>query len=124
MSSCETMCKLVCKPSKLKSDSYLFKNENSYCDMCQNLAYEDAEHIMMYCPFFDNHREKMFTKLYEVELNHDVKILSPGVNMFHILLGKFPPECEQSVVFEMLKIIAVGIEHMYSTLIKSREGIG
>ena len=91
--------------------------------MCQNLAYEDAEHLMMYCPFFDNHREKMFTKLYEVELNHDVKILSPGVNMFHILLGKFPPECEHNVVFEMLKIIAVGIEHMYSILIKSREGI-
>ena len=40
-----TMLKLVCRSSKLKSDSYLYRNDGDncpYCDTCQEFALEDT----------------------------------------------------------------------------------
>ena len=54
MQSCETMSKLVCRSSKLKSDSYLYRNNDDnhpHCDMCQDFALEDAEHLVIHCSF-------------------------------------------------------------------------
>ena len=56
MRCCETMLKLVCncKVSRLKSDCYPYKKDISnrlYCDLCGALAIEDAEHIILHCPY-------------------------------------------------------------------------
>ena len=64
----ETMSKLdlVCRSSKLKSDSYLYRNDGDYrpyCDMCQNFALEDAEHLFIHCSYFKDIREHMFLDL-------------------------------------------------------------
>ena len=54
MQECETMAKIVCRASMLKSDRYHFKIDHAirpYCDLCQEHAIEDAKHIVMHCPF-------------------------------------------------------------------------
>ena len=41
MQSSKTISKLVCRSSKLTSDSYLYKNDGDncpYCDMCQEFC--------------------------------------------------------------------------------------
>ena len=60
MLACETMCKLICRASELKCDSYLFKNNplvRPYCDMCNTLSIENVEHLLMQCPYFNDRRE-------------------------------------------------------------------
>ena len=124
MSCCETMVKIVCKSSKLKSDSYMYKKDNMYCEMCNNMAYEDAEHLMIHCQHFDRIRIDMFSKLNDVELMYNVQVIRPHDNNFHLMLGKFPPDIDQKIMFTMLRIIAMSVDSMYKILVKNREGVG
>ena len=45
MQSSETMSKLVCRSSELKSDSYLYRNDGDN-------HLEDAEHLVIHCSYF------------------------------------------------------------------------
>ena len=70
--ACETMAKLICRASKLKSDSYLFRNDPSnrpYCDMCHDFAVENVEHLLIHCPYFNDDRISMFKEMVELEGN-------------------------------------------------------
>ena len=124
MPCCETIVKIVCKSSKLKSDSYLYKKDNIYCEMCNDLAYEDAEHLMIHCQHFNRLRSDMFSKLNAVEHKYNIQVIRPLDNNFHLLLGKFPADIDQNVMFFMLRIITISVDNMYSLLVKSREGVG
>ena len=66
MTSCETMVKLVCKASRLKSDCYQYHKDNlntSYCVLCGILAIEDAEHIILHCHYMTDLRNQMFAEI-------------------------------------------------------------
>ena len=58
MYQCDVMVKLICRASNLKCDNYKFKNAVGmrYCDICQSLANENAEHIILHCPFFTRYK--------------------------------------------------------------------
>ena len=124
MSCCETMSKLVCKSSRLKSDYYLYRSQNMYCDLCQDLAYEDAEHLIMHCKYFNKEREEMFAQLQDIERLYNTQVIRPLDNNFHLLIGKFPIDTDENLMYNMLKIIAVKVDYMYRVLIKKREGVG
>ena len=66
MQQCETMSKLICRASRLKSDCYMYKNDcinRPYCDMCNNFAIENVEHLLMHCPSLNEKREKMLKEI-------------------------------------------------------------
>ena len=79
MQSSETMLKLVCRSSKLKSDSYIYRNDGDnrpYCNMCQDFALEDAAHLVIHCSYFKNIRVHIFLDISESERLH-------GINVFY-----------------------------------------
>ena len=127
MSACETMSKLVCKSSKLKSDHYDFKNgrvNQQYCDLCNDFAIENVEHLLMHCKALERQRRIMLNEIANLENQHGVIILKPACNTLHILLGKVPVNVEPTVMLYFFKLVAVNVQKMYSIMLKGRKGIG
>ena len=89
MQSSEAISKLVCRSIKLKSDSYLYRNDGDsrpYCDMCQDFALENAEHLVIHCSYFKNIREHIFLGLSEIERSHGINVFTPTENNFHLVM--------------------------------------
>ena len=127
MKCCETMVKLVCRASKLKSDNFQYKNDPTkrpYCDLCQNFALEDVEHIISHCPYFENQRNDMLNQINAVELLYGTKALLSTEDKFLIMLGKIPNGAQTEMMFDIFSIIATNVHKMYMAVIKSREGVG
>ena len=121
MLSPETMSRLVCTSSKLKSDSYLYRNDGDnrpYCHMCQDFALEDAEHLVIYCSYFKNIREHIFLDLSEID------VFTPTENNFPLVMGKVPPGVNYDITFEMYRKIPSNVHLMYSVLVKGMDGVG
>ena len=90
---CETMSKLVCKASKLKSDDFRYRNEavnRPYCELCPDLVIENVEHLLIHCLYLRNERDAMFNEISEIENYYGSRILTLHENNLHTLLGKIP----------------------------------
>ena len=60
---CETMARLVCHASLLKTDDLRLKNQsriNRVCSHCDLAALEDARHLVLQCPILQQKRATMF----------------------------------------------------------------
>ena len=124
---CETMVQLVCRASRLKSDDYQYKNDpirRPYCDLCQNFAIEDVEHLILHCPNLEVQRNKMLGQINEVERLYNVNVLTSSESNLLLMLGKIPNGAPPEMMFDVFAIIATNVHKMYMTLIKSREGVG
>ena len=124
---CETMSKLVCRASSLKCDAHQYKNDRvtrPYCDLCNEFALEDVEHIIMHCPFFEKQREDLFTEINILETFYGSSILSPPINNLHVILGKVPDGADAEMMLYFFKLVASKVHYMYTTVLKNREGIG
>ena len=116
MQSSATMSKLVCRSSKLKSDSYLYRNDGDnrpYCNMCQDFALEDAKHLVIHCSYFKNIREHIFLDLCESERLDGINVFTPTENNFHLVMGKAPPGVNYDITFEIYGKIASSVHLMY-----------
>ena len=96
----------------------------SYCEMCPDFALENTEHLLIHCPYLEEQRDTMFKQINNLEEYYDVEILSPLENNLHTLLGRVPAEAIPKMMFYFYKIVATNVHQMYTTLLKSREGIG
>ena len=124
---CETMSKLVCRASGLKCDVYQYRNDNInrlYCDLCPEFALEDVEHILMHCTYFERERETMFIEISNLGNVYGFTILSPLVNNLHVPLGKVPAGADPEMMLYFFKLVAAKVYHMYTVVLKNREGIG
>ena len=66
MKPCETMAKLVCGASELRSDDYRLKQATynmKACTLCDLAAYECSEHMIMSCAHDDELRTNMIIEL-------------------------------------------------------------
>ena len=85
MRKCETMVKLLCHASLLKSDDVRLLKASfcaKSCIMCDNAAYEDANHMIMQCSYHSNTQLEMYDEMNRMIPNVDI-MCSVGV-----LLGK------------------------------------
>ena len=124
---CETMVKLICGASSLKSDNYQYRSDNTrrvYCDLCQNLAIEDIEHLIMQCPYLQDIRTKMFEDLSSVAIEYRTQVYNTGENIFHILLGKIPTRFDPEFTYKFMRIVCICVHKMYCTVISNRVGVG
>ena len=124
---CETMSKLVCKASKLKSDDYHYKNDavnRPYCELCPDLAIENVEHLLIHCPSLRNERDAMFNEISNIENFYGGRILMPNENNLHTLLGKIPNDVNPEMMLYFYKSVARNVHTMYSTMLRNRQGIG
>ena len=94
-----------------------------YCDMCQEFAHEDAEHLVIHCSYFKNIREHIFLDMSEIERSHGIIVFKPTENNIHLVMGKVPPRVNYDITFEMYRKIASIVHLMYSVLVKAREGV-
>ena len=127
MLHCETMSKLVCKASKLKCDDYRYRNDvvnRPYCDLCQDHAIENVEHLLIHCPSLRNEREAMFDEINEIENYYGSRILNPVDSNLHTLLGKVPNNANPEMMLYFYKAVARNVYTMYSILLRNRQGIG
>ena len=127
MLQCETMSKLVCKASKLKSDDYRYRNDvvnRPYCELCHDLAIENVEHLIIHCPSLRNERDVMFNEINVIENFYDSRILLPHENNLHTILGKIPNNVNPEMMLYFYKSVARNVHLMYSTLLRNRQGIG
>ena len=125
MLSCETMSKLICRASRLKS--YMYKNDNvnrPYCDMCNDFAVENVEHLLIHCSSLNEKRGKMLKEIEELEKYYGTKILSATSNNLPTFLGKIPENADPEMMLYFYRIVATNVHQMYLTVIKNREGIG
>ena len=87
---CETMAKLVCKCSELKSDDYRFKHASSFmksCSLCDHAACENAEHMIMACPYNSDLRTTLFNDLATLDLCKDIWEMVPAASTLKVILG-------------------------------------
>ena len=126
MYQCEVMAKIVFGASNLKSDNYVYKKNggSKYCELCNNMSVENAEHIIMHCQSLQNIRTKMLNEINELELASRTIILSNSIDLFSSLLGKIPKDTQPDIGTAYLKIVATNVYEMYRTIVLNREGIG
>ena len=127
MNCSESMVKLVCRASKLKSDDFQYKNDPTmrpYCDLCHNFAIEDVEHMIMHCPFLQNQQNVMRGQINEVERMYNTEVLSCNEDNLLLMLGKIPQGANPEMMFDVFSIVAKNVHKMYMVIVKSREGVG
>ena len=67
---CESLARIVCKSSLLKSDDYRLKSLtpcNRVCNNCDLYATEDIKHLLMQCPAMEDDRVKLHHKLCAID---------------------------------------------------------
>ena len=127
MHCCETMAKLICRASKLKSDCYQYRNDianRPYCNKCTELAIEDVEHLIMHCPYFKCTRDSMFAEIRNLEKHYLATILAPNENFLYVLLGRIPTVIPPEMVYDFYRVVATNVHYMYNSVVKNRDGIG
>ena len=126
--ACETMAKIVCKCSSLKSDDYRFKGMSFFlksCTLCQHASYESAEHMIMSCPHNDEMRASLFHELSTSDVCREVWEQVPAVDTLKVILGGKPnDDFEFNDLIPIWRTAAAWIHKMYERTIKDRTGIG
>ena len=121
--TCETMAKLVCRTSLLKSDDYRCRNnvnENQICQLCESYSTENSLHVVMHCTYHEVTRTKMFK---------DIETICPHIfnrdpDIYNVLLGKNIPSIDFEILTEVWICAGKAISSMYYCILKSRTGIG
>ena len=120
---CEILASLVCDTSLLKCTDYRLKKRTigfKMCDRCMLGIPEDARHIILQCPFFQQERTHMFN---EIEMKCEVwasKISNQGFDLLHILLGKQPENISFDEMLQIWLISGTHISRIYKSVITGR----
>ena len=85
---------------------------------------ENVEHLLMHCPFFANEREIMFNRISNLKDLYEFPVLTPLGNNLHALLGKVPLGAKLKMMLKFYKLVATNVHHMYTAVLKNRDGIG
>ena len=79
MLPCETMCKLVCRASDLKSDSHQYKDNplnRPICNNCNEMAMENVEHLLMHCPYLNEEGDFLSIEIENLERYYGINIIT------------------------------------------------
>ena len=127
MSECETMAKIVCKASDLKCDSYKFKGQSflsKSCSLCEHTAYENAEHVIMSCPYNTDLRTAMCNELSTMRECRDIWNVIPNTCTLKVILGGTPDNMEFSSLIPVWCTAAKWVHKMYLRTVNERSGVG
>ena len=125
MYNCETMIRLLCRSSKLKSDDVTLKNSSvasKFCPLCDLGVLDDVAHLVMQCPSLQDIRTVMLNEISTLNEGQGEMLLTSGVNILYMLLGKPPPDIPILNMLDLWLIVAKYVPLMYRK--RLREGIG
>ena len=124
---CESMSKIVCHASLLKTDDYRLKGlnmSNRTCIRCDQYCIEDITHIIMQCPGYNDERILMFNEIYDECPNARGVFESNSGNILYYLLGRDIPTLDDNEMFSLWCISGKMITQMYRKATHDRIGVG
>ena len=123
----ETMAKLICRTSRLKSDDPRLKDASIGARMCQRCSLgvvENLYHLIMQCPDMVDIRYAMYEQLDLWVPNLSRKIKESPQDAFSWLIGKSMVDLSALDTVRSLEITGRHICMMYLRAIEVKEGIG
>ena len=120
---CETMAKLVCNASNLKSDDYRYGYEKpipKICDLCDGYETENVSHLVLHCSFHEEIRAQMMAELNEIAPD----LFDTDPDILNILLGRRVESIDPDLMWASWICAGKRICEMYYNVLHSRAGIG
>ena len=120
---CETMAKLVCSASGLKSDDYKYKRSAEYnqlCSRCEMFEVENLSHVILHCPANATIMNTLLKDLNTICPN----LFEYDPDLLNIVLGKRLPFLNEEIMMEVWICAGKAICTIYYDIMRSREGIG
>ena len=124
---CESLARLVCKTSLLKSDDYRLKGlapSNRVCNQCDLYASENVKHILMQCPTMEDDRVKLYQRLSSIDRTIEERMKNEPQNVFFWMLGGSIEGMEIELMTRFWITSGYAINKMYRKVTKGRDGIG
>ena len=124
---CETMARIVCHASLLKSDDLRLKSQHRtarLCSHCDLSAIENARHIIMQCPNLQEERAILFSEINQVAVDANCLIFNVVDDILPTVLGRAIFDLPTDLMVQVWKIAGRNIHKMYKLVIKRNEGIG
>ena len=119
MGICEKMAAIVSDASMLKSNDVNLKKQSHWaktCTKCELSMIESAYHIMMQCPFYEEHRKEMYQEIKDLECDEIDEALSNMTEVFPILLGKHPDNISIENMFRLCFVTGRHIVRIYDDI--------
>ena len=126
MSMCETLAKLVCHASLLKSDDVRLKRLNRssrFCSHCDLSEEDNVNHLVLQCPRFQDERNAMFVEIHSLRPGNETIFLNGTRDTLGILLGKAVNHFTLDSMDEVWLTAGKHISRMYRQNLNLREGI-
>ena len=124
---CETMVKLICNSSMLKSDNISLKGSHDtvkFCPNCDLGIVESAWHIIMQCPYNNREIVDMYSELDNIEDGSWEYVKGYGDNIMSVILGCTLPNLEMEQCFTIWEITGKAVFGIYQKIVNQRVGIG
>ena len=119
MRMCEKMAAIVTDSSLLKASDVRLKKKSFWsrtCVKCDLGIVEDAKHITMQCPFYENTRKEMYDEIKMLGCDTIDRSLNVAQNSFHMLLGKQPEDVQVEDMIELCLISGKYITKIYDSV--------
>ena len=127
MRQCETMAKLVCHASMLRSDDVRLKGLNrSYrqCPLCDLAALDDAYHLLLQCLALQLERNQLFLTITNIPDGTGNIAIEAEDDTLALLLGKAVLVLDLHQLEGLWVLIANCVSNMYRRNLTLKEGIG
>ena len=124
---CESMSKIVCHTSLLKTDDYRLKGlpmSHRTCVKCDSFCIEDIFHIIMQCPGYHEERTTMYNKKLNECRKAKVVFEENCEHVVYYLLGRDIPTLDDDEMISVWRISGNMITQMYRKAIADRIGVG
>ena len=125
--ACEVMAELVCGSSKLKCHDPTLKRASfnmKMCNLCNDHAREDINHLVMACKWHEQTRMEMFNEMKHLNDGIGRAIIDRADICIDMLLGKPVNGFEDHDLICMWKCACKWISKIYFDTLKNREGVG
>ena len=125
--NCETMARLVCHASKLKSDDLRLKSltpSHRMCSNCDLYLVEDLYHIIMQCPSTEAYMNDMLKNIVDIDESIKSEFENNPSEVFGWLIGKNIPNVGRDIMYRVWLVSGEFIANKYNQICKERSGIG
>ena len=116
---CEKMAAIVSDASKLKANDVKLKSSSFWaktCTRCELSQIENAKHILMQCPFYENDRLEMYNELEALQCDEINRGLSDTQNLAYMLLGRQPEYMSLENMFKLCTVSGKYISKIYDSI--------
>ena len=123
MRMCEIMASLVCEAGLLRSTDYRLKKQSHstrICDKCDLGILENANHIIMQCPFYTDERRELFYAIKRIHSEVANRVINDPLQYYNVIMGKHPEYASFEDMLVIWLISGTAISNIYTRAIEGR----